>query len=74
MLHCRGEGVDHDGVKAVALFRESAAQGHIPPMSHLGDCYMDGVGVDKDVSTAVDWYRAAGDKVGRRGLKLSNPC
>jgi TPR repeat protein len=67
--HRTGDGVERDDVKAVALFRESAAQGHLSPQRELGNCYFAGEGVEQNFSTAAEWYRAAGDQ-GREARAL----
>ncbi|MBR0056836.1 MAG: sel1 repeat family protein, partial [Kiritimatiellae bacterium] len=41
---------------------EVAKRGDVAAMKSLGDCYMDGVGVEKDVVQAAEWYRKAADQ------------
>ena len=56
---------------AFTLFKGCAEKGHCGCMNSLGNCYLDGLGVEKDVVEAIRWHRAAyetGAKCGPAGL------
>jgi TPR repeat protein len=44
------------------VYRLAANQGHAGAQCNLGNCYMDGTGVDQDHTVAVRWYRLAADQ------------
>ena len=43
----------------VEYYRRSAELGYAPAQMNLGDCYMNGMGVEVDRAEAVRWYLAA---------------
>jgi TPR repeat protein len=45
--------------EAFGLWLAAAAAGEVVAMSHVGQCYRDGVGVDADLEAAAAWYRRA---------------
>ena len=52
----RGEwGLDADVTKAFELYRESASEGDAGGMYNLGRCYLEGIGIEKDMDTARLW-------------------
>ena len=60
MKHLKGlDGVNVDHVKAVDLLRSAADKGHVLAQSHLGDCYLNGHGVEKDEQEAARLHRLA---------------
>ncbi|MBR3924752.1 MAG: SEL1-like repeat protein, partial [Kiritimatiellae bacterium] len=48
--------------KAVALYVNLAEQGDIGAQFHLGSCYINGTGVEKDEAKAFAWYRKAAEQ------------
>lgn len=61
MCSVRGEGVEKDEAKGVALYREAAEAGLAPAMTALGGAYLSGRGVPKDAEQARSWLtKAAG--------------
>jgi hypothetical protein len=61
-LYDRGlGGLPKDGSKALALYRQSAAQEHPYGEFTLGLLYEHGRGVSKDVEEAIRWYRRAAE-------------
>lgn len=53
---------DRKARRAFALFRSSSERGWLPSLKCLGDCYMEAVGVEKNISEAVRLYRLAAEK------------
>lgn len=51
-----------DVAGAVKMFRELAEQGNPHAQAVLGDLYMNGQGVPKDVDTAIQWYRKSAEQ------------
>ena len=45
-------------------FRKAAEQGYAPSQYHLGYCYVDGKGVEKDPIEAVKWFSKAAEQGG----------
>ncbi len=43
-------------------YRKAAEQGHAAAQNNLGECYAEGVGVEKDPAQAVVWYRKAAEQ------------
>lgn len=54
-----GDGVNHDRVKAVELYRRAAELDHGGAACELGQCYIDGDGVERDVEEGMRWLEAA---------------
>lgn len=50
-----------DGAKKVELLRQAVDLGHADAMYELGDCYFDGVGVEKDLHAAFKLMQQAAD-------------
>ena len=48
--------------KAIELFRPIAEQGHAAAQCYIGDCYLDGNGVNKNREEAEKWYRKAAEQ------------
>ncbi len=59
--HYSGQHVAKDVDKAVALWRQSAAQGNPKAIANLGICYQYGTGVMRDSLTAMRLYLSAID-------------
>ena len=60
-----------DYKRALTLFKGCAEKGHCGCMNALGNCYLDGLGVEKNVAEAIRWHIAAyetGAKCGPAGL------
>jgi TPR repeat protein len=57
--YLESKGGEQSDQKAFALFKKSAAQGHVPAYANLAYCYMEGRGVARDEKAAVDWYHSA---------------
>ena len=55
---------DTDTVETVALYRKGAEQGLGSAQYHLGRCYQDGVGVERDLVKAAYWYQEAAEEQG----------
>jgi TPR repeat protein len=51
-----------DFAKALACFEEAAGSGHPGARYELGYCYHYGMGVEKDLSKAVEWYLRAAER------------
>ena len=51
------QGLSPDQPQAAKLFAQAAAQGHPGAQYYLGMIYERGVGVPKDLATALNWYR-----------------
>jgi TPR repeat protein len=52
-------GVSKDPERAMALFRQAAEQGHARAQSDLGYAYHQGLGTDKNLVKAREWYERA---------------
>mmetsp|Transcript_13382 Transcript_13382/g.20663 ORF Transcript_13382/g.20663 Transcript_13382/m.20663 type:complete len:384 (-) Transcript_13382:2013-3164(-) len=63
-----GEGVVEDEVEAVRLFALAAEQDHPAAAYMLGDCLLDGIGVDMDRGAALVWLVRASE-LGHRGAR-----
>lgn len=48
--------------EAAECFRIAAQQGHPDAQYYLGNCYLTGRGIEKDLSEAVRWYSAAANR------------
>lgn len=59
VVHECGLGVDKDLVYAKKCFEWSAQAGCVKALSALGDFYLLGKGVEKDIDTAIAYYRRA---------------
>jgi len=67
MMHCKGQGVIMDYVKAAELFKIAAAKGHASAQCRLGNIYYDGDWLqreweppfEKDVGKAVELWELA---------------
>ena len=61
----RGEwGIDADIDKAFELYRESALEGDAGGMYNLGRCYLEGIGIEKDMDAAWLWLGLSSAKKG----------
>ena len=63
-----GEGVAENEEEAVRLFKLGAQQHHAAACYMLGDCLLDGVGVELDRATALEWLVLASE-LGHRGAR-----
>ena len=63
-----GEGVVEDEVEAVRLFALAAEQDHPAAAYMLGDCLLDGIGVEMDRGAALVWLVRASE-LGHRGAR-----
>jgi len=63
-----GEGVSEDEVEAVRLFALAAEQDHAAAAYMLGDCMLDGIGVEMDRGAALVWLVRASE-LGHRGAR-----
>jgi len=54
-------GVTIDYIKAAQWFREASINGVANARYNLGVLYHQGIGVEKNLDTAIGWYRAAAD-------------
>ena len=69
-LYAEGRGVPQDGMRAISLFQQAAAQGKINAYARIGDLYAsgDGDGIVKDYGEAVRWYDEAARNGDAKGL------
>ncbi len=51
-----------EGTKAFHSFSCAVEMGNIPALVYLGDCYMTGKGVERNLKTAAHYYEAAAEK------------
>ncbi len=58
---CRKTAGEKTTDEALERRRQAAEGGDPEAMRWLGDCYLDGIGVDVNVAKAVEWYRKAAD-------------
>ncbi len=56
LIYCNSANLK-DYSKAIALFQNAALQGHAEAQFHLGVLYANGMGVPKDETKAVEWYK-----------------
>jgi TPR repeat protein len=63
-----GEGVVEDEEEAVRLFQLAAEQNHSAACYMLGDCLLDGIGVDTDRGLALE-YLVRASELGHRGAR-----
>ncbi|MGE0706607.1 MAG: serine/threonine-protein kinase [Planctomycetota bacterium] len=54
-----GEGLSNDQARARLLYRRAAEAGHARGMYHLGWCFENGVGGERDLREASRWYADA---------------
>ncbi len=57
-----GLGVKQDYVKALELFRRSAAKGYPRSLHNIGCHYLNGLGIKKNGVEAAKWFTKAADK------------
>ena len=55
------EGFDENAFVALLWYRKEAEQSHANAQCNLGAIYDYGWGVDKDYSTAMEWYSKAAE-------------
>lgn len=48
--------------KAALRFRKAAELGHAEAQCKLGDCYVKGIGVSRDLNEAMRWYRRSAEQ------------
>lgn len=58
-LYFRGLVVDRNYLEAVKLWKTAANRGLPMAQNNLGNMYEEGLGVEKDCSTALFWYKKA---------------
>ncbi|KAL9185314.1 hypothetical protein ACHAXT_003091 [Thalassiosira profunda] len=63
-----GEGVVEDEEEAVRLFQLAAGKDHAAASYMLGDCLLDGIGVDMDRGMALEWLVRSAE-LGHRGAR-----
>jgi TPR repeat protein len=63
-----GEGVAENEDEAVRLFKLAAQQHHAAACYMLGDCLLDGVGLELDRASALEWLVLASE-LGHRGAR-----
>ena len=54
-------GIEKDEKEAFYHYRNAVEQGNALAMNKLGDCYLKGIGADKNDSMAAQWYRKASE-------------
>jgi TPR repeat protein len=64
----RGDGVNRDPSKAVALYQEAAALGNDEAMLRLGFMHENGTGLPQSHEQAAAWYRRAVDSTNARAM------
>jgi len=69
VLYINGQGVAKDEKKAAALFKDGAEKGNPSCMFYYAMCLEGGVGVEKDESTAKEWYVKAARGGDRRAIE-----
>ena len=65
---------DIDEEEAAKMFRKAAEQGYATAQNSLGNCYIYGNGVTKDIQKAIEWYRKAaaqGDANAKHNLPVA---
>ena len=62
VCHFRGWGVVKDAKKGFHLAMKAAVCGHVPSQALVGDCYVNGLGVDPDENLGVIWLERAANK------------
>ena len=55
--------------EAVKWYRKAAEKGEAGAMFSLGNCYVNGEGVEKDEKEAEKWYRRAADKGDKKAIE-----
>jgi Sel1 repeat len=63
-----GEGIAENAPMAVSLFRRAAHLGHSGAAYMLGECLLNGVGVERDRTDALEWLVTAAE-LGHRGAQ-----
>lgn len=56
-----GEGINQDYARAIVWFLKAAGRGNADAMEDLGYSYRMGIGVEKNIVTALYWYQRALD-------------
>jgi len=54
--------LEYDEVKALEYFKTGYANGDMKAGRHVGLCFRDGIGTDKDPETAFEWFEKAADR------------
>ena len=57
-----GKGAEQDYGKALALFKNAAENNCSRANYHIGRFYENGLGCDKNIDEAKEWYQKAADK------------
>ncbi|MCR5625959.1 MAG: hypothetical protein K6F99_01450 [Lachnospiraceae bacterium] len=71
------ENIPEDPVERAKWYEEAAAKGDVKAQEMLGDCFYKGIGVEKNLDSALSWYgkavingsESAADKVAEINLK-----
>lgn len=56
-----GNGIEQDYIIACEWFKKAAVQGNTTAMYFLGDAYQEGIGIDKNIKKAKEWYQKGAD-------------
>ena len=67
-MHYLGDGLPQDNAEAVRWFRRAAEHGISSSMYLLAECLYEGCGTQRDISSALGWFAAAGE-LGHRGAR-----
>lgn len=73
--YVKGDGVEKDIPKAVALFTQAAEAGHSKAQYNLGVIYLNGIGIQMEPNKAVEWFKRAANQnhdQARRALEKIN--
>jgi len=55
-LMLEGNGVPRDPDRAFALFKQAVEQGHGKSLNMIGHCHEHGLGCERNMTIALDWY------------------
>lgn len=65
-----GDVLEKDLAKAVEWYLVAAEKGHGGAEQNLGECYLNGLGVEMNMNVAISWFKRASEK-GRLGAMFS---
>jgi TPR repeat protein len=66
-LLLEGKGVARDPGRAFTLFMKGVRQGHVKSLNMVGHCYEHGLGCERSMAKALDWYRQSAQAGDFRG-------
>jgi len=69
VLYMNGEGVKRNPEAGANLFRQGAEKGDSVGMLFYANCLAQGIGVQRDVRTATEWYRKAAKAGNARAIE-----